>query len=529
MAILVLELVAFRAWLPAFSPDQAGTLTAVLTEKGPGTLRFVVVQFAVAFGMVSLLFGETRIASLRPILTRFAQRGVVWRPLVAHGVSVLLFAGISTILSAVYLATAPGVTLAALWTASAAASVGSLGIAFMPAAFWTLLFRRTRHALAFAAVVGVGAYAFGRLALTLWRPLSHTTLVLAYAMLHPIVPALAADPSSLTMGVPGFRVQIGAPCSGYEGLGLMLVFLAAWLWFRRAEWRFPHALVMVPIGLAGVWILNCVRVAGLILIGIAGAPDVAMGGFHSQAGWVGFNAVALGACLVARRVPWLLRHDAKPASAHSSRSNPTAMYLMPFLAVLAGSMAAQLASAGFEWLYAMRVALAAAALCYFLPKYRTLEWRIGWTSLALGGFVFVVWVALDAFSSGGSQVNMPVALAEAPATWRMGWIAARVVGSVITVPIAEELAFRGFLLRRLDADDFQSIRGSAVSWVAILLSSAAFGALHGERWLAGTIAGVVYGVAYVRRGSIGDAVAAHATTNALIAAEVLIAGHWQFW
>jgi CAAX prenyl protease-like protein len=104
-----------------------------------------------------------------------------------------------------------------------------------------------------------------------------------------------------------------------------------------------------------------------------------------------------------------------------------------------------------------------------------------------------------------------------------------VFGSVAIIPIAEELAFRGFLLRRFDAEDFQSVQWRSVTWMAILLSSAAFGALHGERWLAGTVAGVIYAVAYVRRGSIGDAVAAHATTNALVAAAVLIGGYWQFW
>jgi len=33
----------------------------------------------------------------------------------------------------------------------------------------------------------------------------------------------------------------------------------------------------------------------------------------------------------------------------------------------------------------------------------------------------------------------------------------------------------------------------------------------------------------LRRGRIGDAVVAHATTNALIAATVLIAGKWGLW
>jgi exosortase E/protease (VPEID-CTERM system) len=311
----------------------------------------------------------------------------------------------------------------------------------------------------------------------------------------------------------------------------MLVFIAAWLWFHRAEWRFPQAFVLVPIGLAGIWMLNCVRVAGLLLIGIAGAPDIAVGGFHSQAGWLAFNAVALGTCLAARRVPWLSTHVAGVSSSDSSVLNPRLAYLMPFLAVLGGSMVAQLASAsaGFDWLYGIRVILSAAVLCYFVPRYRGFDWRVGWKAIAIGAGVFVIWVGMENFVSTGSHTGMPSALREAPAAWAMAWIALRVLGSVVTVPIAEELAFRGFLLRRFDSEDFESVKWDSVSWMAILVSSAAFGVLHGDRWLAGTIAGVFYALAYVRRGSIGDAVAAHATTNLLIAAEVLIVGRWQFW
>jgi hypothetical protein len=33
----------------------------------------------------------------------------------------------------------------------------------------------------------------------------------------------------------------------------------------------------------------------------------------------------------------------------------------------------------------------------------------------------------------------------------------------------------------------------------------------------------------LRRGSIGNAAAAHATTNALLVVWVLIGNHWQYW
>jgi CAAX prenyl protease-like protein len=108
------------------------------------------------------------------------------------------------------------------------------------------------------------------------------------------------------------------------------------------------------------------------------------------------------------------------------------------------------------------------------------------------------------------------------------WVALRVIGSVAIVPLAEELAFRGYLTRRLIAIDFESLPVGQFSWQAWLVSSAAFGLLHG-RWLAGMLVGLLYALAMYRRGKLGDAVIAHAVTNAMIAATVMATGDWSMW
>jgi CAAX prenyl protease-like protein len=116
---------------------------------------------------------------------------------------------------------------------------------------------------------------------------------------------------------------------------------------------------------------------------------------------------------------------------------------------------------------------------------------------------------------------MPKALAGA-------WLLCRVLGSVVFVPIAEELAFRGYLLRRLIDRDFTSVSPRLFTVTSFLGSSVAFGLLH-ERWLAGSIAGMIFAVAQYRRGRIADAIAAHAMSNTLLAVYVLWFGHWSLW
>ena len=202
---------------------------------------------------------------------------------------------------------------------------------------------------------------------------------------------------------------------------------------------------------------------------------------------------------------------------------------MPFLMVLVAATVSRALSGGMEWLYPLRFVAAGLALWVFRQKYAAMQWRFGWAAPLTGGVVFLMWIALDRAFGAHINSTMGAALASLPYNARIAWLAFRTLGAVVTVPIAEELAFRGFLLRRLISADFESVGSRRVSVLALVLSSVAFGAMHGDRWLAGTLAGLLYALVLLRRGRIGDAVIAHATTNALLAVWVLLSGSWDLW
>jgi CAAX prenyl protease-like protein len=124
---------------------------------------------------------------------------------------------------------------------------------------------------------------------------------------------------------------------------------------------------------------------------------------------------------------------------------------------------------------------------------------------------------------------MPERLAAMSPSLRWAWIVIRTLGSVAIVPIAEELAYRGYLMRRLSDPTFETVPYASVKWAALLASSLAFGLAHGDMWLAGTVAGGAYGILVMRTGRLGEAVAAHVVSNALVAVAVLAAGDWQLW
>ncbi len=527
VALLGVELLAISAWLDTGALRGTHGVTALVAGGGAAMVRFVV-----ASALVLLVFGESkRRTPWTGLFNDLNSNRIASPPLVlAHVATTLLFARLSLILFGTRLSDPLDNIVAVCWIASGVTAVVFAVLAFAPIWFWRRLVEGLRPVLMFALLVSIGAYAFGWVTSTFWRPLSSATMWAVHLLLRPMIPGITADPTTLIVGSPDFQVMVSRECSGYEGLGLILVFTAAWLWLHRAEWRFPRALVLIPVGLVTIWIVNCLRIAALLFIGTKGAPAIALGGFHSQAGWLGFNIVALGLCVLARRSSWLTVTTPTDApSARGMEANRTAVYLYPFLAILASSMVSQLASGGFEWLYPIRVIAVIAVLWYFGGSYRRLDWRFGWSAIASGLVAFALWIGLESFLTTGFDIGMPSTLSQVSEGTKTTWLIFRVLGAVITVPIAEELAFRGFLLRRFVAADFESVGWRSVPWIAIVLSSTAFGVLHGDRWLAGTLAGAIYAFAWLRRGSMGDAVAAHATTNGLIAALVLVRGQWHLW
>lgn len=375
---------------------------------------------------------------------------------------------------------------------------------------------------ALAAAIGTGAIVLSQ---KLWAPTAQLTFRLVRDLLLPVLPTLQANAATRILRTHNFAVEVSSICSGLEGVGLMLAFCAAWLLYFREEYRFPRALLIVPAGVLLVFGLNVVRIAVLVLIGNAGHPAIAVYGFHSQAGWIGFNCVACGLAFASRRSPWLNRVATREAA--EATSNPTAAYLVPFLAVLGAGMIARAVSSGFETWYALRLVAGVAALvCCWRPLAR-LDWRFGWRGIGVGAAVFAIWLAAARLIL--TPQGMPAPLAAMSTGARDLWIASRALTGILLVPIVEELAYRGYLLRRLLAVDFEAVPFRSVGWVPLLVTAIAFGVLHGPLWLPGIAAGLAFGLVLMRSGRMGEAVAAHATSNLLIAAAVLIAGQWQLW
>ena len=186
----------------------------------------------------------------------------------------------------------------ALFAWSAGCLLAGIGTLFwlMPLARWMALFRKDGLVIALVAAAGLAAPDIVTEAdkAWAWSGLTYVTFA-SVAWILSAFGDVYADPAGYVIGLDGFLVWIGQACSGIQGLALIAVFLALYFLLQRRELNFRRAWVLVPIGLASSFVLNVARIAVLILVGASGSPELAVGGFHSHAGWLLFTILCIRA------------------------------------------------------------------------------------------------------------------------------------------------------------------------------------------------------------------------------------------
>jgi CAAX prenyl protease-like protein len=221
--------------------------------------------------------------------------------------------------------------------------------------------------------------------------------------------------------------------------------------------------------------------------------------------------------------------------------SPFVAYAGPFLAfwgLLALSrilpLPAVAIQAGFVAIMAAVIFTVARPVVLGASSIRVRNW-LG--SLLIGVAVFAIWIAPDRLFPeyrhfrlfenpvmGRVQTSLS---ADARDQTVVLWL--RAIRAATVVPVAEELFWRGWLMRWLIAADFETIPLGAWSASAFWTVALLFASEHGPYWDVGLAAGVVYNWWMVRTRSLGDLVVAHAVTNACLSAYVVWTGKWEYW
>lgn len=416
------------------------------------------------------------------------------------------------------------------WLFTGVATVLSLAWSIAPLSFWQKIYQAEKASLVLAFMAGAATWLFAYFSRNLWETLGDTTLYLVHQLLLLVFDEVYVDVGQRLLGIGDFIVEVGQPCSGYEGIGMVSVFTSLYLYMFRKELRFPNALLLFPIGILTIWLFNFLRISVLIVIGAKISPEMALNGFHSQAGWIAFLLVCMGLFYLAHRIHFFSGADVSATrTSVSLKENLGASTLVPLTAVFLTMLITNAFStqSAINWLYPLPIAAGTAALIYCWPAYRFGVPRVDLQSVGVGVLIFVIWIALHP-ASPETDKAMHTLLIQSSALTSLAWITVRVLGSVLIIPIIEELVFRGYLLCRLAGEDVRLAGPMTFSWIGFIVSSVIFGLLH-QAWLAGIIAGAAYAWIRYRSNHLWAPIIAHAVTNGLIAAYVLTTGTWSLW
>jgi exosortase E/protease (VPEID-CTERM system) len=413
------------------------------------------------------------------------------------------------------------------WVGLLAISVGlscwfSLAL-IAPPGFWRQFVRKEWSTLLLACIFPLSHFVIYSLVVRSEDWLSGPTMFVVRFLIDFFYTDIYTDFPARIVGTRRFVAIIDHLCSGYEGIGMMTVFLTWYLNSFRRDFRFPAALLLLPIGAVLIWLSNCIRIALLIMIGSSLSLEVAMDGFHANAGWICFIAVSLCMVTLARRSPYFCRSAGRQTFVLDADS----ALVIPLLVMLAATLLSSALSTGFPWLFPVHTLATAAAIALLRRQFQLGALLPRLFPVLAGAVVFVLWLALVPTANDADRA-FGASLFAVPAVLSAAWIALRVAGSVVVIPIAEELAFRGYvpLFFKDGAEAFKP--GGPLHWAPFIVSSLLFGALH-SAWLAGSLAGAVYYLVRQRSGRLQDSIVAHGTTNLLLSLYVLGSGHWSYW
>lgn len=211
--------------------------------------------------------------------------------------------------------------------------------------------------------------------------------------------------------------------------------------------------------------------------------------------------------------------------------------VLPFLVYIAFILVADLlARAGVDaqqlrWLYPLKIAAVLALLLKYrrdyveLPRFN-LNLRDVAVAVGAGVLVLVLWVSLDA---SWMLVGKPAGFDPRDAG-RINslLVAVRLFGAALVVPVMEELFWRSFLSRWIDSPHFLDADPAKIKFQTLVATVILFGIEHSQ-WLAGMMAGLVYGVLYCRSRSLWSPVLAHATTNSVLGVWIIVTEQWTYW
>ncbi|PHS12108.1 MAG: exosortase E/protease, VPEID-CTERM system [Blastopirellula sp.] len=493
----------------AFVDDP--TLSAYVLVNSKWLVRFGL-SFVVGYIVIT---GSQIGQSYQAFATQFTPP-----PIRNYVVHFMAFAGLAWQSSVVFNRVQLTPLTVSIWTLAVVAVGGTWGVCVLPVSGWFHFVRHRVQRLLVAGAIATTACLLGAICTSPWDDLAAGTLLLSCGILTTFFENVTCDFNSRYLGIGDFGVEISPDCSGYEGVGLVTLFLTAYLWKFRSRFKFPNAYALLLIGVLICWCANSLRIAALVVIGAFISPSLALQSFHSQAGWILVCAITLGILSIAQRTSFFITGNDFCPLVRSAI--PSTAYLQPFLWVtfsgmLTDAMGMPETMACLVHGGVMMISLGSIRSHFCNSEISHYAYV---TPIALGLFGCVLWICLVSPPLHSVEVYEVALTGSAIAA-----LGSRLCLYTLLAPLVEELAFRKYLIDRLQIT-MQGSMGRYSTAASFIVSTALFGAMHGSLFIPALVVGVLFGAAYLLRKSVWDAIIAHAVCNASIAVYVLITRHW---
>ncbi len=243
----------------------------------------------------------------------------------------------------------------------------------------------------------------------------------------------------------------------------------------------------------------------------------------------------------------------RPTPPREQRVRDDIAYLLPMMAFLSIVWLGGNWSKEYPWTYpaayVARTVVVAGMLFWLWPYYTKISWRYWWVGVIVGVIGIFQWVpmqlwlqdqlpkllsgntsalAVKLFGASGDAFNPSTFFHSNGAFW--AFVAVRMIGAALVVPVMEELFWRDFLWRQILApNDFKLAKVGEFGWAPFLIVPAVFALVHGNWWLSAVVWGLMIAVLLVTTKSLGACIIAHGVTNLLLAIYVLKTHDWAFW
>jgi CAAX prenyl protease-like protein len=200
-------------------------------------------------------------------------------------------------------------------------------------------------------------------------------------------------------------------------------------------------------------------------------------------------------------------------------------YLVPFLIYLGVPYLASFVWKDPYLAYAGRVLLTLPALVFFMKEYKEIKIEREWLGIPLGVLIILMWIGLDPF--------YPKILGEPggfdPRPMFKTFLILKFIGMVIVAPWIEELFFRSFFPRYLQAGSgWKQLSPGTFTPFTFISTALIFGFVH-HQWLPGILMGFIMNWLYWKTKNLWPCIAAHAAANLILWAEAVRTQNWMLW